>query len=111
MRHTPRRVLADNLTSLMAYHRDLGHALGTIDGVSASSKVPRGTVHRIKQAEVSVGVDHLEGLSRAFDLEVWQLFVPHIEPSNPPMLAAVSDKQMALLEKIKQYAKDINNLG
>lgn len=110
MRHPPRKTLADNLSRLMAYHKGIGDGLGTLEGVVAASKVPRGTVHRIKRGEVSAGVDHLEGLAVAFDLDVWQLFVHDLDPTNPPMLKAITDKQKAMFDKIREYAKELEKL-
>lgn len=102
-----RETLAKNIGALMASHSDLA----TIKQLHARSGVPTGTLDRIRRGVVNAGVDHLDAIARAFDLEVWQLFVPDMDTSNPPMLASVSERQQELWEKIRQSAEQLARLG
>lgn len=76
-----RNVLAANLVRLM----EASESCRTIKLLSAKSGVSNGTIDRLRRAEVSAGVDHLDDLAKAFGLEPWQLLV---EGAQLPELSA-----------------------
>lgn len=91
----------------MSTHQDLD----TIVKVSERSGVSKGVVERMTKAEANTGVDHLQGIAQAFGLEVWQLMVPNLEPTNAPVLQEVSERQKEMWKRIHDAAQDLAALG
>ena len=58
--------------------------------------------------ESGCSIDELDKLAKIFELESWQLLVPDLDPTNPPMLAQVSQRQLELYAKLKQVAKQLD---
>jgi hypothetical protein len=89
-----RKVLADNLAALMRRpdrpvitERELSErarARGYV--VSPSS------VNRILNCKVAPTLDHVVILAMLFGLEPWQLLTPGLNPDDPPVLVAISDR-------------------
>jgi len=84
----PRDTLAANIQALMENwttpnkHKALCQASG----------IPNGTLERIEKATVSAGIDWLEPLARALDVEPWELLVP---PDKRVQLRALFDALQA----------------
>lgn len=72
------KILSQNLTKLMAGHVQLN----TIDAVAKRSGVGRGTVDRVKKAEVSTSLENVEKLADAFGVEPTTLLAPNLRPVN-----------------------------
>jgi transcriptional regulator with XRE-family HTH domain len=98
-----KEILAENLTRLMNESRDLR----TIKQLSEASKVSTGTIDRIRRAESAAGVDTVGMLAEAFGLTAWQMLVPDLHPTNPPMLAAESERLKQLYANLKHTAEAI----
>lgn len=103
----PRDILRANLKALMSTHQELD----TIVKVSERSGVSKGVVERMTKAEANTGVDHLQGIAQAFGLEVWQLMVPNLEPTNAPVLQEVSERQKEMWKRIHDAAQELTQLG
>lgn len=101
--HRARQTLSTNLKRLMECHADLN----TFPKIIKKCGISNGTLDRIRRCEVGASIDQLDLLAKAFEMEVWQLLVPNLEPANPPMLASVSEAQKAMLEKIKLAAAEL----
>ena len=82
-------------------------ALSSQNGLASASKVPQSTIGRLLRGEQSPTLDMVERLARAFDLEPWQMLVPELEPSNPPITKQIDDVQRQLFAKFKQAAEDL----
>jgi hypothetical protein len=63
-----------------------------------------GTGQRIKEQETSVGMDVIEKIAIAFELQPWHLLVPNLDPRNPPVLL-VSDVEQKFYASMKESAK------
>lgn len=89
-------VLSANLKALMAASKGLSSqaALGR------KCKLDQRTIGRIVLMEHSPTLRQLDKLARAFQLAPWQLLVPNLVPTNPPMLAAESEGLKAMLRNI-----------
>lgn len=61
---------------------------------------------RIKECETSIGVDVLDKIAEAFDLETWHLLVPHLDPRNPPVFI-LDKKQQEFFDRMKSAYKDL----
>ena len=92
----PRYVLRDNLRRLMAAHPECG----TLAKLVAASGVSKGVVERMTKAEANVGIDHLEGIAKAFRLHLYQLLIPNLDPINPQALRHVTPQEEALYSKL-----------
>lgn len=75
-----RKILSKNLTRLLAT-RD-----GSRLALSKQMGVADGSLGRIKYGTGSPTLETLEGIARFFRLEVWQLFIPDLDPGAPPTL-------------------------
>lgn len=66
------------------------------------------TVARLRNGEVAAGIDTLEAIASAFGLRAWQMMVPGLEPTSPPMLAA----DVATAQQVKKEAQaTLDRLG
>lgn len=63
-----------------------------------------GTGQRIKEQETSVGMDVIEKIATAFDLQPWHLLVPNLDPRNPPVLL-ISEVEQKFYANMKETAK------
>jgi hypothetical protein len=100
---TSRHILSANLRALMASHAHLD----TLKKITGAGGPSNGTLDRIRRMESGCSIDELDKLARIFELESWQLLVPDLDPTNPPMLAHVTERQRELYEKLKQVAKTL----
>ncbi len=92
-----------NLEKLMA----ADPALKSQPKVSERSKVAQTSVGRILRGEQSPTLDMVHKLAHAFDLEPWQMLVPGLDPSNPPITKQVDDEQKKLWERFRTAAQDL----
>ncbi|NLZ10864.1 helix-turn-helix domain-containing protein [Neopusillimonas aromaticivorans] len=75
-----RKILADNLTRLLATRDESRLSLSRKIGVAD------GSLGRIKYGTGNPTLEALENIAKFFRLEVWHLFVPDLDPKNPPPL-------------------------
>ena len=68
--------------------------------ICLAAKIDQRTVGRILNMEHEPTFGQLTKLARVFKLQPWQMLVPNLEPTNPPMLASESQTLRALLSKI-----------
>lgn len=101
-----KQVLADNLNRLMEhkYGKDNQSAL------QRDAKVSQATIGRIMRMEVSAGIINIAKLARAFGLSPWQLTVPDLDPTSPPVLRKLNATEEEMYRKMKQAAIEIVNL-
>lgn len=105
---TPRNVLSHNLRALMAAHLELTSQ----SALHKRSRVAQATIGRILGPRgENARIETVERLARAFGLEGWQLLVPGMEPSNPPVLQPVTKPERELYERLKLVAQDIAKYG
>lgn len=103
--------IADNLTRLIELQKARGGPLSSFSKIEEATeavghKVGRSTVQRIAKGETPAELDNLEAIARAFDLEPWQLLVPGMDPSNPPVLQTPSHMERNLYARLKQLVAE-----
>lgn len=98
-----REVLAANVNRLMAASKDLT----TVKRLHARSGVSTGTIDRLRRSEAATGIDNIGAIAAAFDLQAWQLLVPDLQPTNPPILVAESPAMKALFETLRNTTEAI----
>jgi transcriptional regulator with XRE-family HTH domain len=103
---TPRAVLARNLRNLMA--TKAGPRSQT--ALRKKSGVAQATIGRILKQETEAGVETVDRLAKAFGLEGWQMMVPGMDPTNPPVLMAATPAEKALYDRLRATVEDIANL-
>jgi transcriptional regulator with XRE-family HTH domain len=89
-------VLSANLKALMAASQDLNSQ----SALGRRCKIDQRTVGRIVLMQHSPTLRQLDKLAKAFQLSPWQLLVPNLAPTNPPMLAVESESLKAMLHNI-----------
>ncbi|GAB1840360.1 hypothetical protein MyNCGM152_11060 [Achromobacter xylosoxidans] len=52
-----------------------------------SRRVTKSTIGRMRNAEISAGIDNVEEVARAFGLEAWQFLIPDVSTVHKPRLA------------------------
>jgi transcriptional regulator with XRE-family HTH domain len=103
MNYTSRQVLANNLKALMASHRNLDN----FKKIVAAGGPSNGTLDRIRRMDASATVDTLDSLAKVFGIDPWQLMVPGLDPTNPPLLSHIAEAQIRLFEQFKQAFKEL----
>lgn len=97
-----RAVLAENLVRLMDTHPKLkSNPL-----LAKEAGIGSGTVSRIRNGEVSANLETLSRLAAAFDVMPWQLLVPGIDPSNPPVLRTSGESEKEFYRRLMRVAED-----
>lgn len=89
-----RSVLAANVRRLMEHHfagdRNQPKSLAKKAGITLSS------VQRALSAENAATLDTIESLALAFDLSVYQLLAPEIDPANPATIKGATEAERRL---------------
>jgi transcriptional regulator with XRE-family HTH domain len=102
-----KRVLWENVSALMQKH----FGRENLTRLARETKCGPGTATRIKERETSVGIDVLEKIASAFNLQPWQLLVPGFDPSHPPTLKPVTAEERALYERLLADAQQLAKLN
>ena len=101
-----RRVLWQNVSALMRSRYGKEHLTKFAEDIGAGP----GTATRIKNQETSVGLEVIDRIAREFKLEAWQLFVPDLDPTNPPVLAPLTDSERRLYAKLRETVEVVGGL-
>ncbi|KWU18074.1 hypothetical protein AS148_14480 [Achromobacter xylosoxidans] len=76
-------VVGANLDRLMS---EAGLSNVTLES-RLSRRVTKSTIGRMRNAEISAGIDNVEEVARAFGLEAWQFLIPDVSAMHKPRLA------------------------
>lgn len=105
-------VLAENLKAL----RDSSPVYSSDAKIGAKAGIDQKTVWRIINKKNEPTTLQVSKLAAVFELDPWKLFVPNLEPTNPPMLATESESLRDMLktigatkEAIEGYLRDEGN--
>lgn len=98
-------ILWANLRSLMISR----YGKENLNRFYKESGVGLGNLSRIKAQETAVGLDVLDRIAEFFHIYTWQLLVPDLDPSNPPVVA-ITQAEKAFYDRIKEAAKTLSNL-
>lgn len=80
-------IVVKNLESLIACHKTLNSQAA----IGKAAKVDQKTVGRILNKTNEPSLEVVGKIAKAFGLAAWQMLVPDLEPTNPPMLASESN--------------------
>jgi transcriptional regulator with XRE-family HTH domain len=98
-----RENLSANLRVLMQATPDLDSQ----PKIAKRSGVSQSTVGRLIRGDVRCKLDSLDGVARAFGLAAWQLLVPDLDPTNPPVLRELNHHERELYERIRAAAQEL----
>lgn len=79
--------LSANIKALMQYERDKNRDLTSDAKVAKRAGVDQKTVWRMVNEANSARVESVAKVAEAFGLSTWQILVPGLDPSNPPVVA------------------------
>lgn len=99
----PKRILWANVLALMQHH----WGEENLTRLSREARIGPGTCTRIKAQETSVGIDVLQKIAAAFDLQAWHLLTPGLDPANPPVIY-LSEREKLLYDNLRAAAKALN---
>lgn len=68
------------------------------------------TINRLKQQETSTGVDVLEKIAHVFEVQVWQLLVPGMDPKNPPVLKVGGTTELEFYKALESIRAQVQEL-
>lgn len=105
-RPDPKAVLWDNVSALMRHH----YGGENLTRLATDCGIGPGTASRIKSRETSVGLDVIEKICARFDLAVWQVFVPGLEPGNPPVLREASPAERRLYQQFLEVKRTLESI-
>lgn len=89
-------IVWNNLTSLMQAR----WGVPNINRLAREAHVGVATVQRIKDGGTSVGIDVLAKVAKVFNVPVWQLLLPSLDPRSPPMLITDAAEQRAVRQML-----------
>ncbi|MES2910583.1 MAG: hypothetical protein V4718_04295 [Pseudomonadota bacterium] len=95
-------VVSANLNTLMKAYPDLSSNLK----LDKKTKIGTGAISRARNGQ-NLTLITMEALAKAFDLEVWQLLVPGLDPANAPVLGIAGKKEQELYKRFRTAAKEI----
>lgn len=85
-----------NLTALMQAR----WGVPNINRLAREAHVGVATVQRIKDGGTSIGIDVLGKVARVFNIPAWQLLLPGLDPTCPPMLIKDAAEQRAVRQML-----------
>jgi hypothetical protein len=86
-----RSVVAANLVRLLNHHyRDKDTITARQKALEEDCGVRFSTIQRICQQQVGANLDTLEQIALAFELSVYQLLLPELDPGNPGIVKEAS---------------------
>lgn len=97
-----RKVLRDNVFALM----EARYGKENLTQFAIDTKCGPGTSTRIKNARTWLKLDTLEKIARAFGLQPWQLLVPNLDASNPPVVWLTENERL-LYKRLKLAAQEV----
>ncbi len=105
-----RTVFADNCRIAISYDLVTGGPCYDAKRLAEQAGLTPSTVGRILASEHAPVIDTLEAIALAFRLQLWQMLVPDLDPSNPPTVP-YTDAERELYWRIKSAARAFARTG
>ncbi len=106
------KILAETMNRLIGPG---GYYSSNASASAASNGVSRSTFDRIRNGDKlgasAIAIDKLDGVAEVFGVEVWQLFVPRMDPKNPPKLISTEQTMPDLTKEEKKLLDAYRSLG
>ncbi len=101
-------------TAFQALRTNMGkviaHARLTEPQFAKRAKVDQKTLWRVLHGSSEPTLDTVSKLAKAAGLDPWQLLAPDLEPDNPPLLAAQSERLRQVLTNIRNTKEAIEGV-
>lgn len=101
-----RSILSANLKALMA----ATPGRSTLPEITAAGGPTNGTLDRIRRAATGYGIDQLDLLAEAFNMQPWQLLVPGLDPRNLPILAPMTDRERRAYNRLRDTVQELGDI-
>jgi DNA-binding XRE family transcriptional regulator len=101
-----RAVVAANVNTLIDYARYHGQPCGDQKSLARKAGVSMSTIARIRKQEVGGSIDVLESIAKCYGLQAWQLLMPNLDPTNPPVFCMTATER-ELYRNLKSAAATI----
>lgn len=67
--------------------------------------VGEATIERMLKGTASVQIDSIEAVANGFGLQAWQILVPGLDPTNPPVYLTPAERDM--YNRFRQFTEEI----
>lgn len=101
-----RAVVAVNVQTLINYARDHGQPYGDQKALAKRAGVSMSTIARIRKQEAGTSVDVLEAIAKCYGLQAWQLLMPNLDPTNPPVFCMTATER-EMYRRLKSSAAEL----
>lgn len=116
---TRRRKVAGFMRTVVAQNvRDLIHLHFAADEnkplrLSKEAQISLSSVQRLLAGDVGASLDTLESIANVFDISVYQLVLPNLDPHNPQVVSGASSAERSLYARFRRgrYAEEIQQDG
>lgn len=103
-----RQVLSANLKALMSSHPDYRENDNKPKALAKAADISLSSVQRVMNAEVGASLDTLEQIAAVFDIAVYQLLLPNLDPANPQIVSGASAAERKWYRSLKNTAVQNN---
>ncbi len=97
-----KEIISANLKALRA------HSQLSQEEFAKKAGMQQRTYGRLENGENWQHLESLDMICKAYDLHVWQLLIPKLDVTNPPLIAQDSEKQKEFYARIKEAAKELS---
>lgn len=80
-------------------HR-LSDSTNQVKALSKIADVSRSTVQRALSEKAGISLDVLEALATALDVLPYQMLLPDLDPLNPQIVPALTERERALYDRL-----------
>ncbi len=98
-----RKLYADNIRACLSHDKAEGGPCYDMKRLAQMAGLTPSTIGRIVSLEHAPVIDTMEAIARSFRLQVWQMLVPKLDPSAPPVQPYTA-AELALYARIKSVA-------
>lgn len=99
-------ILWQNVLSLMKQKYGSENLYRTAkDSALTEWPVSLGSLQRIKKGDTAIGLNVLDKIAHFFDMQTWQLLIPELDPTNPPVF--LTENQKEFFDKVKTSFKEL----
>ena len=103
MRPNPRKTLAENLKRIIGPESNPTRW-------SADHRLDKKPVQRLLSGRHATTIDTIETISKAAGLQPWQMLIPNLDPSNPPVFV-MTQTERDLYARLRAAFDDLPRNG
>lgn len=100
-------VVAANVQTLLDHASDTGKDWDSPKRLAKKAGLGHMTIYRMLRGQAAK-IDELESVARVFKLHAWQLLIPELDPTNPPVVPLTTAERRFYAE-VKRAARVFRN--